>query len=111
MNGACPRRPATVPGRAAERVDALPAYSAKGLADKQGCGIRTPMRAAFIGLLFLTACHHHVGSAGADPKAVATSPAAFEGMPALGTKAFCPVSKEAFTVNAKTASATYKGRT
>jgi YHS domain-containing protein len=75
------------------------------------------MRALFIGLLLLTACakvdHHegHMGSAGADPKAVPTAPVAFEAAPALGTKAFCPVSKESFTVNAKTTSATYKGKT
>jgi len=79
------------------------------------------MRTIFICLVLLTgACHKtepaghhegHVGSAGADPNQKPTAPVGFEGMPALGTKAFCPVSKEAFTVNAKTVSASYKGKT
>ena len=76
------------------------------------------MRTQFVSLFLLTACskvpaHHegHVGSAGADPRAVPTAPVAFDSTPALGTKAFCPVSKEAFTISAKTAMATYKGKT
>jgi YHS domain-containing protein len=38
-------------------------------------------------------------------------PSAFQSMPKLGTKAYCPVSKETFTVTAKTQSAVYKGKT
>lgn len=52
-----------------------------------------------------------MGSAGANPNAVATAPVAFDTTPALGTKAFCPVSKEAFTISAKTQMSTYKGKT
>src|SRR5262245_42524328 len=76
------------------------------------------MRSWFIGLLLLVACAkapaHHEGqvcSASADTKAFPTAPVAFAAPPALGTKAFCPVSKESFTINAKTAMATYKGKT
>jgi YHS domain-containing protein len=58
------------------------------------------------------AAHHegHMGSAGAK-KGTPTSPAVFDKMPAFGTKATCAVSNEEFTVNARTQSSTYQGKT
>jgi YHS domain-containing protein len=55
--------------------------------------------------------HHGKEEAARAANAKPTAPSAFDQMPALGTKAFCPVSHEAFTVTAKTASSTWKGKT
>src|SRR5262245_22887377 len=91
------------------KANAPPAYSEEGLANTQEHAKDGAMRAfrsgiVAIGLALVAgACqpaaagHHegHVGSAGADPHAVPTAPVAFDQMPVLGTKAFCPVSKEA----------------
>ncbi len=41
----------------------------------------------------------------------AAAPAAFDGMPAVGTRARCPVSGEVFTVSAETVKAEHKGKT
>jgi YHS domain-containing protein len=52
--------------------------------------------------------------AGAEPAKAAKAdhpPSAFDKMPAVGTKAYCPVSKETFTVTAKTQSSTVNGKT
>ena len=45
------------------------------------------------------------------PTAAPTAPMAFDAMPAVGTKAFCPVMKHEFTVSAETQSAGYEGKT
>jgi YHS domain-containing protein len=52
----------------------------------------------------------HMGSRSAEtpPPGVLM---AFDKMPAFGTKAICPVSKEAFTVNPRTQFSTYSGKT
>lgn len=39
------------------------------------------------------------------------APAAFDGMPKEGTRAFCPVMKAEFVVGKDTASSVYKGKT
>ncbi|HJZ88998.1 MAG TPA: YHS domain-containing protein [Polyangia bacterium] len=54
--------------------------------------------------------HAHLGAQAAAGKTPGAQ-VAFDGMPAFGTKASCPVSKETFTVTAKTQSSTYKGKT
>ena len=44
-------------------------------------------------------------------KAPAGTPIAFDGMPAVGTKAYCPVGKEEFAVKASTQSSVWNGKT
>jgi YHS domain-containing protein len=59
---------------------------------------------------------HHEGEAGGeeghgDPAAAADAQASFEGAPAVGAHALCPVSHEAFTVTAETTTSEHEGRT
>lgn len=63
------------------------------------------------------AADHHAGEGEGgemghgDPAAAADAQASFEGAPAVGAHATCPVSHEAFTVTAETETSEYQGRT
>lgn len=75
--------------------------------------------AAFVAAAFaaLTACSTPTASTKAAPPAspaaesAADAPVAFDAMPAVGTRARCPVSGEVFTVSAETVKAEHQGKT
>ncbi len=77
-----------------------------------------PAAVAAAAFAALTACSTPAAStkaaAPASPAAqpaAAAAPVAFDGMPAVGTQARCPVSGEVFTVTADTVKAEYHGKT
>jgi YHS domain-containing protein len=66
---------------------------------------------AIVAALVLMAAWAFLAAAGEKTQeAVSEAPMAFEQAPEVGTKAMCPVSRQEFTVNEKTARSDYKGK-